>query len=110
MPAISRNAINKIKEEIWKWKLWKKTSVNIETLADMYNPIIRGWNEYYGKFYPSALHEFHKYLNTSLRRWVNRKFKNKRGHKIRCCEWLIKVAKQRPTLFAHWTTGSLPIE
>lgn len=104
VPAISQNAINKIKEEIWKWKLWKKTSMNIESLADMYNSVIRGWNEYYGKFYPSALHEFHMYLNASLRRWVNRKFQNKRGKKTQCCKWLEKVSKQRPKLFAHWNS------
>jgi len=77
----------------------------------MYNPIIRGWNEYYGKFYPSALSEFHKYLNTSLRRWVNKKFKKLRGHKTKCCEWLARVAKQRPKLFAHWknVNGYIPI-
>jgi len=110
-PAISQKAIKSIKEEIWKWKLWKQTNRSIETLADMYNPIIRGWNEYYGKFYPSALSEFHKYLNTSLRRWVNKKFKKLRGHKTKCCEWLARVAKQRPKLFAHWknVNGYIPI-
>ena len=105
LPAISQNAINKIKEEIWEWKLWKKTGRNIETLADTYNPIIRGWNEYYGKFYPSALQVFHRYLNDNIRRWANRKFLKLRGRKTACFKWLEKVAKQRPTLFAHWIMG-----
>jgi Retron-type reverse transcriptase len=109
LPAISLAATNSIKEEIWKWKLWRKTSSSIEELAKMYNPIIRGWKEYYSKFYPSELKKFHMYLNASLMRWVNRKYKKKRGHKTRCGEWLENVAKQRPKLFAHWSLGYLSI-
>ena len=110
LPAISQKAVKSIKEAIWRWKLWKQTEKNIEDLATMYNPIIRGWNEYYGKFYASALQEVHRYLNGGLRRWVNRKFLKLRGHKTMCCKWLEKVAKQRPKLFAHWGTGPLTIE
>jgi len=108
-PAISKNALIVIKEEIWKWKLESKTSAGIEDLAKMYNPIIRGWNEYYGKFCPSALQKFHSYLNGRLAIWANRKYKKLHGHRVKCFEWLRKVAKQRPKLFAHWTKGALPI-
>ena len=103
LPAISQNAINKIKEEIWKWNLWRKTSSSIETLAKMYNPVIRGWIEYYGKFYPSALRKIHRYLEESLMRWASRKFLKLRGRIIKCVKWLVNVEKQRPKLFAHWT-------
>ena len=112
LPAISKTSMKNIKEEIRRWKLWRKTSTSIEDLAHRYNPIIRGWNEYYGKFYPSALNELHLYLNTSLRRWVNRKYKKLHGSRTKCCEWLSRVAKQKPKLFAHWTNpnGYIPVE
>lgn len=109
MPAISPSAISSIKVEIRRWKLWRKANISLEDLAATYNPIIRGWNEYYGKFYPSELKKFHRYLNGNLRGWVKRKFKNKYGHKMQCTEWLENFAKQKPKLFAHWTLGFLSI-
>ena len=108
-PAISNNATKSIKEEIQKWKLEMKTSANIEDLAKAYNPIIRGWNEYYGKFYSSALQKFHSYLNGRLAVWANRKYKKLHGRRIKCFEWLRKIAKQRPKLFAHWSGKSITI-
>ncbi len=110
LPAISENATKSIRSEIRKWRLWRKTSTSIEDLATMYNPIIRGWNEYYGKFYPSALWKFHMYLDGSLRRWVNRKYLKLRGSKTKCNAWLAKVAKQKPKLFAHWNGRFFTIE
>lgn len=107
LPGISKQATKSIKEEIRSWRLWRQTNCSLEDLAQKYNPIIRGWNEYYGKFYPSALEKFHMYLNGNLRRWVGKQFKKKRGHVTRCWEWLVKVAKQRPRLFAHWAVGYL---
>jgi RNA-directed DNA polymerase len=108
-PAISRDALKSIKEEIRQWRLESKTSASIEDLAKKYNPIIRGWNEYYGKFYASALQKFHLYLNRRLAIWANRKYKKLHGHRVKCFEWLRRVAKQRPQLFAHWTKGYLSI-
>jgi RNA-directed DNA polymerase len=109
LPAISQNVIKSIKEVIRRWRLSRQTSSSIEELAKKYNPIIRGWNEYYGKFYPSALIKFHRYLNANLRRWAGRKFIKMHGNLTQCCRWLKNVAKQRPKLFAHWTVGCIAI-
>jgi RNA-directed DNA polymerase len=110
LPGISNSALKSIKEEIFKWRLYWRTDSSVEVLAERFNPIIRGWQTYYGKFYPSALEYYHKYLNTRLSKWVGRKYIKLRGRITKCRMWLARVAKQRPKLFAHWVTETLPFE
>ncbi len=38
------------------WKLHLRSDKAIEDLARMFNPIIRGWLQYYGRYYRSALY------------------------------------------------------
>ena len=38
-----------------QWKLHLRSEVSLEVLAEMYNPVIRGWMQYYGKFYKTEL-------------------------------------------------------
>jgi hypothetical protein len=39
-------------------------------LARAINPIIRGWLQYYGAFYRSALHRLLRRINAYLLRWI----------------------------------------
>jgi hypothetical protein len=52
----------------------------IEGLSRMFNPVIRGWLLYYGRFYRSALYPPMRQLDRSLARWAERKYKKLRGH------------------------------
>ena len=49
-PAISNRAQKAIRETIRSWNLNRRTNETIEDFAKMYNPIIRGWMNYYGSF------------------------------------------------------------
>jgi RNA-directed DNA polymerase len=51
-PAISKDAAQKVREEIRCWKLHRRTAESIEDLARMINPKLRGWFNYYGRFMP----------------------------------------------------------
>ena len=106
LSAVSKNALNAIRKEVRGWKIKDQTSKSIEELASIFNPIIRGWNNYYGKFYPSKLQVIHEYINARLIKWVGRKYIKLRGHQRKCGEWLEKVAKQKPNLFIHWKHGA----
>jgi len=53
-PAVSDKASKGIRREIRRWKLHLRSDMAIDDLARMYNPIIRGWIQYYGRFYRSA--------------------------------------------------------
>jgi hypothetical protein len=42
-------------QRIREWHLPRQTSVALHELAAHYNPTLRGWLNYYGRFYRSAL-------------------------------------------------------
>ncbi|BBX73422.1 hypothetical protein MSHI_13280 [Mycobacterium shinjukuense] len=56
MPAISRDALKKIGREVRSWRLHHRTGHTFAGLASTINPIVRGWMNYYGAFYRSALY------------------------------------------------------
>ena len=75
---------------------------NLEDLARMFNPIIQGWINYYGRYYKSALYPTLRELDRRLVRWATRKYKRLRRHRRRAEHWLHRIAKRQPALFAHW--------
>ena len=68
----------------------------------MFNAHIRGWINYYGRFYPSALSPTLRHIDVFLARWADRKFKSLRRHKTRAIPWLQRIARRQTGLFAHW--------
>jgi len=74
----------------------------------MYNPIIRGWINYYGSYYKSALNRVFLQLVRSLMKWAMKKYKKLRGHLQRATHWLGRIARREPNLFAHWQMGMRP--
>ena len=54
-PAVSNKAAKAIRDTFRSWKLPKRSDKAIEDLSRMFNPIIRGWLQYYGRYYRSAL-------------------------------------------------------
>jgi RNA-directed DNA polymerase len=55
-PAISKDALKKISAQVRSWRLHHRTGYTFADLARMINPIVRGWMNYYGAFYRSALY------------------------------------------------------
>ena len=45
------------------------------------NPVVRGWMQYYGAFYRSALYPLLTRINAYLMRWLRKKYKRLRGRK-----------------------------
>ena len=82
-PAISNKATKAIRDEIRRWRLHRRTQQSLEDFSRMYNPIIRGWVNYYGSFYKSKLYDVFNPLNLTLARWAMRKYKKLRGHQRR---------------------------
>jgi RNA-directed DNA polymerase len=73
-----------------------------DDLARMFNSHIRGWISYYGRYYKSALYPTLRHIDLILARWAHRKFKSLRRHQRRTRQWLDRVARRQPRLFAHW--------
>ncbi len=74
----------------------------LEGLAQGLNPVIQGWINYYGTFTRSAMSPIYNYINMKVMKWLMRKHKRLRNHLRRTANWLRRVAKLRPLLFAHW--------
>src|SRR5438105_3031139 len=74
-------------------------------LIRMFNPKIRGWLQYYGRYYRSALYPPMRQLDRSLARWAERKYKKLRGHLRRATHWVARISRRDPKLWAHWQMG-----
>jgi RNA-directed DNA polymerase len=101
-PGISKKARLKISDEIRQWKLHQRTSQSIEDLAQLINPKLRGWFNYYGRFNPSALRPIERHVGQSLVRWACRKYKTLRRLRMRGWKWLLQLIERQPTLLALW--------
>lgn len=101
-PAVGDDARKAISREIRSWHVARRSDKTLTDLARMFNPILRGWISYYGRFYKSWLYPVLRHLNDGLVRWAMRKYKRLRGHYRRAKAWLASVARRAPTLFAHW--------
>jgi len=66
-PAVSREALKSMGKQIkYEWKLHTCSGSNLRELAKKYNPVIRGWMQYYGKFYITELNGLANCLNLRL--------------------------------------------
>jgi len=101
-PAVSNKAAKKMRQTMRRWRLHLRSDKSLEDLARMWNPVLRGWIQYYGRFYKSALNSVFRHLNRTLARWAGRKFKKLRRHRRRAEHWLGRVARREPRLFVHW--------
>jgi RNA-directed DNA polymerase len=107
-PAVSNEAGKEMRQETWRWKLHLRSDKSLEDLSRVFSPIIRGWINYYGSFYKSALYPTLRHLNRILVRWAMRKFKRLRHHLTNAVYWLGRIAKRQPELFPHWQFGVKP--
>ena len=107
-PAISNEAAKSIQSIVRSWGLHRKSGHSLGDLSRMYNPIIRGWINYYGAYYKSALYRVFNQLSRSLMRWARWKYKKLRCHPTRAAHWLGRIARREPNLFAHWQMGIRP--
>lgn len=101
-PAVSNEAATKMRQEMRRWRLPLRSDKAIDDLARMWNPALRGWIQYYGRFYKSALYPVFRHLNGLLVRWAMRKYKRLRRHRRRAEHWLGGLVRREPRLFAHW--------
>ena len=104
-PAVSNKAARAIRAKIRSWHLPVRSDKSIEDLSRMFNPIVRGWLQYYGRYYRSAMYPSMRHLDRALTRWASRKYKNLRRHRRRAAHWIARISRRAPHLFAHWQMG-----
>jgi RNA-directed DNA polymerase len=102
MPAASPKALKAISRTIRRWALHHHSDKSLENLAETYNPYIRGWINYYGHFYRTQLRSTLERIDAYVIRWARRKFKRLRNQTKGARDWLARLRRVNPTLFAHW--------
>lgn len=102
LPAISHSSAKAIRQEIRSWHIQLMNEKSVEDLARMFNSKLRGWHQYYGRFYPSAMSGIWHHLDWYLTQWVRRKFKRFSKHKRRARVYLGELKQQNQRIFFHW--------
>ena len=103
LPAVSPQALKRMRERIRRMHLRRRMFLSLEEIARRLNPILRGWIQYYGRFYPTELRaRLFSYLNEHLSAWLRQKHSRLLRHGRRSRQVLARIAQQRRDLFVHW--------
>ncbi len=76
--------------------------MDLDGLAGLLNPMLRGWIRYYGAFRRSALYAILRSVDRALVLWAMRKYKRFKRAPLKADRWLSRVSAGQPLLFAHW--------
>ena len=104
-PAASKNAQKAMRAKTKSKKWYRRSDLSLNDIAKLYNPVLRGWLNYYGRFYKSEMYRVLRHFNKTLVSWAMRKYKSLRGRKTRAVKFLLGIVKRDPCLFAHWKIG-----
>ena len=108
-PAISSRNIARISDEIFKRKIHRWVHFPLSKIAELLNPQIRGWVNYYSRFRKSELRKLFRVINMRLVKWIRNKYRKfRRRHWYNAYKYLWGIAQRYPYLFVHWQFGYLP--
>ena len=102
LPAVSNKSKKSMRDKMRKWETLKLSGSQLEEVAKEINPVVRGWINYYGKFYTSKLKTFMREVNLRIVKWARSKYLKIRPSIIKALMWLKGVSERKPHLFAHW--------
>lgn len=57
------------------WNLKSKSHTPLDCIAQMVNPILRGWANYYGKYGGKSFQKLLRYFDLLLAKWAKAKYK-----------------------------------
>jgi group II intron reverse transcriptase/maturase len=103
LPGVSADAMKRMRQVVRGWRIPRQTPATLGELAEKYNSVLRGWCNYYGAFYQTAMRELARHVDRKLEQWARRKYKRLSRHKRRSVEWLNRMKEGNPELFAHWS-------
>jgi RNA-directed DNA polymerase len=107
-PAVSSEAMKAMRQTVRGWHLQLKCDKTLQDLSNMFGPVLRGWANYYGRYYPSALKRLWWHVNDYLVRWMQRKYKRLARGVTRAARALGRLAEREPRSFVHWERGFAP--
>ena len=101
-PAICPKALKAVRTDIKECFAILGTHVPLSTVVQLFNPKLRGWLTYYGRFNRSALAALSLYFNQSLMNWARHKFGKLFKRRWARWKWLHHRFKENPHLFVNW--------
>jgi RNA-directed DNA polymerase len=107
-PGVSREALTAMRQTVRGWHLQLKNDKELSDLSKMFGPVLRGWANYYGRFYPTALKPLWRQVNDYLVRWMRRKHRHLARGVTRAAKALGRLATGAPRSFVHWEWGFFP--
>lgn len=107
LPAISPKAATRIRATLRVWRRLP-TSQRLEAVVRVINPVVRGWVNYYGRYYRSRCLAVLRHVNLTLAAWVRRKYTRFRRHRRASRLWLRRLASRAPQLMVLWPLGVTP--
>lgn len=100
MPGASMQAMKRITRTIRDWRIHRSTADDIAVFAGRHNATLRGWIEYYGKFWCAHFrYRLWSAMQSRLLKWMKAKY---RISTRRARRKLALVQLEQPQLFAHW--------
>jgi group II intron reverse transcriptase/maturase len=99
LPSPSKASKKVIMDKIRSLKLHTRTG-SIYVVANLLNPLVRGWQNYYCHFIKRDLNDLWRFVNRRLEKWCKW---NKRMNLRKSRRWLNTLYKLQPGLFAHWS-------
>jgi len=101
--AISSKAKTSIREVIRAILIPRWSQQTLEKFAEILNPKLRGWINYYGKYYRRLVLELFIYLNERIKKWIANKYKLRTKKRILAKYQATQM--EQPDLFYHWHLG-----
>jgi group II intron reverse transcriptase/maturase len=109
LPAISAKAAKGIRQTVRTWRIAStRNNQRLEDLAKLIDPVVRGWMNYYGRYYRTKCVAVLHHINAALARWARRKYKRLRYRKTASVHWLGRLARRDPNLLYLWQIGIRP--
>ena len=108
-PSMSRKSIKRVGGKLKELKLSRMVHLNIQKIAEIIAPKLRGWINYFAHFNKTGLKRAMRLLNLRLIRWVINKYRRyRRKPRKLAWNWLVHIYKCYPNLFVHWKYGFHP--
>ena len=107
-PSVSRESLKTMRQTIRGWHLQLKSNWQVQELSRAYDPVLRGWKNYFCRYNGSAMSLVWHHVNLFLTKWLMRKHPKLMGRLKRTINVLERIAKATPEAFVHWKSGYIP--
>jgi RNA-directed DNA polymerase len=108
LPAIGDQERKRIGRVIRRWRLHRWSRSTLADLAEAIDAEVRGWINYYGRFYRSELVRLLRRINDYLIRWARMKYKRLRRYPANARIILAADYLREPDMNPHSRAGARP--